>query len=60
MNLGPFIVVWGLTGLFAWGKIVGHLDWSWWLVFILPLTFSGMAVVGGLLLALVYFLDDKK
>ena len=33
-----FLVVWGLTGLFAWGKVVGHLDWSWWLVFVAPLS----------------------
>jgi hypothetical protein len=41
-----FIVVWGLVGLFAWGKVVGHLDWSWWLVFS-PVWFT--MVVGALL-----------
>ena len=60
MNLGTFIIVWGFTGLFAWGKITGHLDWSWWLVFILPLFSLGVAAVAGLLLALAYLLDDKK
>lgn len=23
---------WGFTALFAYLKLVGHVDWSWWLV----------------------------
>ena len=54
-----FFVVWGLTGLFAWGKITGHLDWSWWLVFV-PVYVS--TALGLLLLWVVYLLAlmEKK
>lgn len=26
------ILVWGFTALFVYLKLVGHVDWSWWLV----------------------------
>ena len=39
-----------LTFLFSWAKIMGHIDWSWWLVFapILP-----AAAVSALFLGIV-------
>ena len=26
------ILIWGFTALFVYLKLVGHVDWSWWLV----------------------------
>ena len=55
-----FLVVWGLTGLFAWGKVVGHLDWSWWLVFVAPLSALAISLSAFVALGIVWLVENKK
>jgi hypothetical protein len=55
-----FIVVWGLTGLFAWGKVVGYLDWSWWLVFVAPLSALAISLSCLIALGIVWLVENKK
>jgi hypothetical protein len=55
-----FLVVWGLTGLFAWGKIVGYLDWSWWLVFVAPLSALAISLSCLIALGIVWIVENKK
>ena len=55
-----FIVVWGLTGLFAWGKVVGHLDWSWWLVFVAPLSVLAISFLALIGLGFIALVENKR
>ena len=55
-----FFVVWGLTGLFAWGKVVGHLDWSWWLVFVAPLSALAISLLALIGLGVIALVENKK
>lgn len=55
-----FIVVWAFAALFAWGKIVGYLDWSWWLVFLPVWLYLTLIVLSLLTLMFIAYMEKKK
>lgn len=49
-----------LTIIFVIAKILGYIDWSWWLVFLPTLVSVGLALILGIVAGIIEGINEVK